>query len=110
MNGTFRVPQPVNDPVRNYVAGSSERQAIKKKLAAMSSEKLDIPLLIGGKEVRTGETGTQVMPHRHGHVLATWHKAGAKEVQMAVQAAKDAHREWASWSFEDRAAIFLKAA
>ena len=68
MNGIFRVPQPINDPVRNYLPGSSERQSIKKKLASMSSEKTDIPLLIGGKEVRTGETGTQVMPHRHGHV------------------------------------------
>jgi 1-pyrroline-5-carboxylate dehydrogenase len=110
MNGSFRVPQPVNDPVRTYAPGNPERASIKKRLAAMSAEKIDIPLLIGGKEVRTGETATQVMPHRHGHVLATWHKAGAKEVQMAVQAAKEAHREWSSWSLEDRAAVFLKAA
>src|SRR5579884_1605880 len=110
MNGSFRVPQPVNDPVRNYAPGSPERQSIKKKLAAMSAEKIDIPLLIGGKEIRTGETATQVMPHRHGHVLATWHKAGAKEIQMAVQAAKDARREWSNWSFEARASVFLKAA
>jgi 1-pyrroline-5-carboxylate dehydrogenase len=110
MNGNFRVPQPVNDPVRNYAPGSPERASIKKKLAAMSSEKIDIPLLIGGKEVRTGETATQVMPHRHGHVLATWHRAGPKEVQMAAQAAKDAHREWSNWSLEDRAAVFLRAA
>jgi 1-pyrroline-5-carboxylate dehydrogenase len=110
MNGNFRVPQPVNDPVRNYAPGSPERASIKKKLAAMSSEKIDIPLLIGGQEVRTGETATQVMPHRHGHVLATWHKAGPKEVQMAAQAAKDAHREWSTWSLEDRAAVFLRAA
>jgi 1-pyrroline-5-carboxylate dehydrogenase len=110
MNGVFRVPQPINDPVRNYAPGSPERAAIKKKLAAMSSEKIEIPLLIGGKEVRTGDTATQVMPHQHGHVLATYHKAGPKEVQMAAQAAKDAHREWSSWNLEDRAAIFLKAA
>ena len=110
MNGTFRTPQPINDPVRNYSPGSPERVSIKKKLAAMSSETIEIPLLIGGKEVRTGDTATQVMPHRHGHVLATWHKAGPKEVQMAMQAAKEAHREWSNWTLEDRAAIFLKAA
>ena len=69
-----------------------------------------IPLLIGGKEVRTGDTGTQVMPHRHGHVIATWHKAGSKEVEQAVAAAGAARREWASWSLEDRASVFLRAA
>ncbi len=110
MSGIYRVPQPVNDPVRGYLPGSPERQSIKKKLASMSAEKIDIPLLIGGKEVRTGDTATQVMPHRHSHVLATWHKAGAREVEMAVQAAKEAHRDWSNWKFEDRAAIFLRAA
>jgi 1-pyrroline-5-carboxylate dehydrogenase len=105
-----RVPTPINDPVRAYLPGSAERQSIKKRLAELSAEKIDIPLLIGGKEVRTGDTGTQVMPHRHGHVLATWHKAGAREAEMAVKAAMDAHREWSSWKFEDRAAIFLRAA
>src|SRR5262245_36021924 len=110
MSGNFRIPQPINDPVRPYLPGTSERQSIKKTLSAMSSEKIDIPLLIGGKEVRTGDTDTQVMPHRHKHVLATWHKAGRKEVEMAVQAAREAHREWSSWKFEDRAAVFLRAA
>src|ERR1043165_9568672 len=110
MSGNFHVPQPINDPVRTYVPGSSERQSIKKSLAAMSAEKIDIPLLIGGKEVRTGDTETQVMPHRHGHVLATWHKAGRKEIEQAIKAATDARREWGSWSFEDRASDFLRAA
>jgi 1-pyrroline-5-carboxylate dehydrogenase len=110
MSGIFKIPQPINDPVRSYAAGSAERQSIKKTLAAMSSERIDIPLLIGGREVRTGETETQVMPHKHGHVLATWHKAGRKEVELAVQAAKEAHRDWSDWRFEDRAAVFLRAA
>jgi 1-pyrroline-5-carboxylate dehydrogenase len=110
MSGIHRVPEPINDPVRAYLPGSPERQLIKKKLAAMSSEVIDIPLLIGGKEVRTGDTGTQVMPHRHKHLLATWHKAGAKEAEAAIRAATAAHREWSNWKFEDRAAIFLKAA
>src|SRR2546429_3614628 len=110
MSANFRVPQPINDPVRSYLPGSVERQSVKKRLAEMSAEKIDIPLLIGGKEVRTGDTGTQVMPHRHGHVIATWHKAGAKEVEQAIKAATEARREWASWRFEDRASVFLRAA
>jgi 1-pyrroline-5-carboxylate dehydrogenase len=76
----------------------------------MSAEKIEIPIVIGGKEIRTGDIGTQVMPHRHGHVIANWHKAGPKEVEQAIKAALDARREWGSWNFEDRAAVFLRAA
>src|SRR5262245_36421223 len=101
---------PKNEPVRSYAAGTSERQSIKKALAEMSSQRIEIPLLIGGREVRTGETSTVVMPHRHAHVLATWHKAGKKEVEEAIHAAAEAHREWSSWRFEDRARVFLRAA
>src|SRR6058998_3242185 len=105
----YRVPIPLNEPVRSYAPGTAERQALKQKIAAMSAEKIEIPLIIGGKEVRTGDTATQVMPHRHGHVLATWHKAGPKEVEQAIKAATDARREWGSWTFEDRASVFLRA-
>jgi 1-pyrroline-5-carboxylate dehydrogenase len=107
---SYRVPIPVNEPVLSYAPGTSERQLLKDKLAAMSAERIEIPVIIGGKEVRTGNTATQVMPHRHGHVLATWHKAGPKEVEQAVKAATEARREWAASSFEDRAAVFLRAA
>jgi 1-pyrroline-5-carboxylate dehydrogenase len=107
---SYRVPVPVNEPINSFAPGTPERKALKDKLSAMSAERIDIPLVIGGKEVRTGDTGTQVMPHKHAHVLATWHKAGAKEVEQAVKAAAEARREWASWSFEDRAAVFLRAA
>jgi len=107
---SYRVPIPINDPIRSYAPGTSERQAVKARLASMSAEKIEIPLVIGGKEIRTGDTGTQVMPHRHGHVLATWHKAGPKEVEQAIQAASEAWREWGSWTFEDRASVFLRAA
>jgi 1-pyrroline-5-carboxylate dehydrogenase len=107
---SYRVPSPVNEPIRSYAPGTAERQTLKNKLAAMSAEKIEIPLVIGGKEVRTGDTGTQVMPHRHGHVIATWHKAGAKEVEQAVKASLEARREWTSWSFEDRVSVFLRAA
>jgi len=107
---SYRVPIPINEPIRSYAPGTSDRQVLKNKLAAMSAEKIEIPIIIGGKEIRTGNTGTQVMPHRHGHVLATWHKAGAKEVEQAIKAAAEARREWASWSFEDRASVFLRVA
>jgi len=107
---SYRVPIPINEPIFSYAPGTGERQRLKKKLAAMSAEKIDIPLVIGGKEVRTGDTGTQVMPHRHGHVIATWHKAGTGEIEQAIKAAREARREWASWNFEDRASVFLRAA
>ncbi len=110
MSGAYRISRPVNEPARTYQPGSSEKQSLKKKLAAMSSEQIEIPLLIGGKEVRTGDTAQVVIPHRHGHVLATWHKAGPKEVEMAIKAAAAAHREWSAASFADRAAVFLRVA
>jgi 1-pyrroline-5-carboxylate dehydrogenase len=104
------VPRPVNQPVRSFAPGSPERASLKKSLAAQSSQQIEIPLLINGEEVRTGRTSSVVMPHRHAHVLATWHKAGAKEADQAIHAALAAHREWSSWTFEDRAAVFLRAA
>src|SRR5215207_4061377 len=107
---SYRVPIPVNEPIRSYAPRTGERQALKSKLSSMSAEMIEIPLVIGGKEVRTGDTATQVMPHCHSHILATWHKAGTKEVEQAVAAALEARREWASWSFEDRAGVFLRAA
>jgi hypothetical protein len=82
---SYRVPIPINEPIFSYAPGTGERQRLKKKLAAMSAEKIDIPLVIGGKEVRTGDTGTQVMPHRHGQVIATWHKAGTGEIEQAIR-------------------------
>ncbi len=109
-NGTRRVPPPVNDPVRAYAPGSPEKAELKARLGAMAGERLDIPLVIGGKEVRTGKTARAVMPHDHAHVLADWHKAGPAEVEAAIGAAREAHREWSAWPWEDRAAVFLKAA
>ncbi len=110
MSGIFKVPAPINEPVLGYGSGSSERNAVKSKLAGMVSEEIEIPILIGGKEVRTGNFGTQVVPHNHGHVLAKWHMAGSAEVGDAIQAAARAHREWAQASESDRAAVFLRAA
>ena len=108
--GRRLVPHPVNDPVKAYAPGSPERASLKARLDAMAEEVVDIPLVIGGKEIRTGDTAPSVMPHDHGHVLGDYHKATPEQVADAVDAAKDAHREWSSWSFEDRAAVMLKAA
>jgi len=109
-NGQRRVPVPVNEPVKSYAPGTPERAELKARLQSMSSERIDIPVVIGGQEFRTGNTQQVVMPHNHRHVLADWHVATPELVQRAVQASADARREWASWPWEDRAAVFLKAA
>lgn len=108
--GTRRVPEPVNEPVRQYAPGSPERASIKARLAAMASERVDIPLIIGGREIRTADVHHAVMPHHHQHVLADWHRAEREHVVQAIDAAAEARREWANWAWEDRAAVFLKAA
>ena len=108
--GIFAPPAPVNEPVRAYAPGSAERASLKRTLDAMASEQIEIPIVIGGKEFRTGNTATAVMPHDHGHVLATWHKATPDLVAKAVDAALEAHREWSQWSLDHRAAVLLKAA
>jgi len=109
-NGRRRVPPPVNEPIRSYAPGSPERASLKAKLDAMAAEKIVMPLIIGGKEVKTGECGRAVMPHDHAHVLGEYHKASEKHVLQAVEAAQKAQKEWAAWSFEDRASVMLKAA
>ena len=108
--GVQRIPVPVNEPVRSYAPGTAERTELKAKLAAMAGERIDIPLVIGGREIRTGRTATAIVPHDHAHVLADWHMADAGHVAQAIDAARDARREWSSWSLEDRAAVFLRAA
>jgi 1-pyrroline-5-carboxylate dehydrogenase len=110
INGIVRVPPPVNEPVRSYAPGSPEKKSLKARLAAMLKEEIEIPLLIGGKEVRTGKTAVAVSPHDHGHRLATYHQAGRKEIEQAVEAAAAGWREWSETRFEERAAVFLKAA
>src|SRR5258705_13550952 len=108
--GIARVPPPVNEPNLAYLPGSPERQELKARLKAMASERIDIPIVIGGREIRTGRTQQAVMPHNHRHVLADWHAADPAHVHQAIDAAKAAAREWAGWRWEDRAAVFLRAA
>ena len=109
-NAIFNFPLPANEPVKTYLPGSPERIALDAELKRQSSEVIDIPLIIGGKEIRTGNVGTVVMPHNHKHILATYHKAGEKEVQMAVDAAMAAHKEWSETPWEVRASIMLRIA
>jgi len=110
MNGIVRIPPPANEPIRAYAPGSPERASLKARLAAMMNEQLDIPLVIGGQEVRTGKLGRSIVPSDHGHVLATYHQAGPQEIERAIAAAREAWRGWSETPWEERAAIFLKAA
>ena len=109
-NGIFNVPKPTNEPILGYLPGSNEKIRLKETLGDLRSNEIEIPLIIGGKEVRTGNFGKCVIPHNHGHLLGKYHKAGTEEVSMAAKAAMAAKAEWASFSWEDRAAILLKAA
>ena len=110
MNGTPTVPPPVNEPVLSYAPGTPERAALKAELECQAAQVVDIPLVIGGEEVRTGDTFDVVMPHAHGHVLARAHRAGPEEIEKAVRAAEDAHHGWSTMHWEDRAGVLLKAA
>ncbi|MEK7402434.1 MAG: L-glutamate gamma-semialdehyde dehydrogenase [Gemmatimonadota bacterium] len=110
VNGVRRVPVAVNEPVKSYAPGSPERAELKARIDRMALERADIPIVIGGKEIRTGDLSKVVMPHNHGHVLAEWHRAQAKHVSQAIKAAAAARKEWANWAWEDRAAVFLRAA
>ncbi len=110
MTDTFTITTPENEPIKDYAPGSPEKASLQAKLEEMSSQVIDIPLVIGGEEVRTGDTASCVMPHDHGQILANFHQAGEKEVHMAIEASQDA---WASWSkkpLEERAVVYIKAA
>ena len=105
-----RVPTAVNEPIRSYAPGTPERAALKQRLASMAGEHVDIPVIVNGKEYRTGDTAPVVMPHAHQHVLGTWHKATPELVQEAIAATTAARADWSRWAWEDRAAVFLRAA
>jgi 1-pyrroline-5-carboxylate dehydrogenase len=106
----FAFQKPENELTLRYLPGSVEREDLKSKLAELKSKKLDIPLIIGGEEVRTGNLGQSVMPHDHEHILGDYHKAGKDEVTLAIDAALEARKTWSKTPWFDRAAVFLKAA
>ncbi len=109
-NAIISTPNPVNEPIQSYAPGSPERVRLKQALVEAAAKQLEIPLIIGGKEIKTGRLGKVVMPHDHQHVLAIYHKAGADEVRLAIDTAVAAQPLWQSFRWEERCAIFLKAA
>jgi 1-pyrroline-5-carboxylate dehydrogenase len=108
--GRFQTPVPVNEPVFDYAPGSPEREELKTELERQSGETVEIPVIIGGEDVHTGDLHDVVMPHDHGHVLARSHMAGAAECARAIEGAREGWQEWSSWPLEDRAAVLLRAA
>jgi 1-pyrroline-5-carboxylate dehydrogenase len=110
VNALLSVPEPRNEPVLGYAPGTPERRALSAQLKKMAGEVVEIAPRIGGRKTTTGKTAEAVMPHDHRHVLAVWHRAGAREVQQAIDAALAAHQSWSRMPWPARAAIFLKAA
>lgn len=109
-NAIFDVPLPPNEPIKSYAPETPERETLKSKLAELRSQQIEIPLIIGGKEVRTGKLGKCILPHDHQTVIGTYHQAGKKEVEMAITASLQARETWAAMEWQDRVAVFLKAA
>jgi 1-pyrroline-5-carboxylate dehydrogenase len=109
-NAIFNFNEPGNEPVLSYMPGSPERKLLEEELKSQRTKVVDIPLIIGGNEIRTGKTGKVVNPSDHGHVLATYHMAGEKEVTLAIEAALDAKCQWMSLAWMERAAIMARAA
>jgi 1-pyrroline-5-carboxylate dehydrogenase len=109
-NAIYNFREPKNEVVLSYSPGSQERKLLEQELTFQKNQVIEIPLIIGGKEIRTGKTGNVVMPSDHGHVLAKYHMAGEMEVSMAIRAALEAKNDWMTLSWMERAAIMAKAA
>jgi len=109
-NAVLKVPEPKNEPVFDYEPGSRARVRLQEELKALMAEQVEIPLLINGKEVFTGDTAPCAPPHKYKHIVGTYHRGGAKEVAMAVKAAKEAWYDWSRMPWNERMAIFLRAA
>ena len=109
-NAIYNFSQPQNEPVLEYKKNSSERIQLEEELNRQLNTTIEIPLIIGGKEIRTGNTAEVTAPHDHQKILATYHKAGEKEIQMAIDAAMEARKVWTEISWTVRASILLKAA
>ncbi|MGB6339249.1 MAG: L-glutamate gamma-semialdehyde dehydrogenase [Candidatus Aminicenantaceae bacterium] len=110
MNGVIKIPRPTNEPVMVFAPGSPEKVSLKAELTRMLGEEIEIPLIIGGKEVRTGNFADCRCPHDHNHLLGRYHKAGPDEITMAVVEAKNAWKDWSEMDWVSRASIFLRAA
>jgi len=109
-SGVRQLPPTLNEPIRSYAPGTPERAALQARLARMEQERPDIPVVVGGREIRTGATANATSPHKHQHVTATWHQATPDDVRAAIDSGRAAWREWSEWTWEQRASVFLKAA
>ncbi len=109
-NAKFNLTLPTNEIVKSYAPNTPERKTIKRKLGELRNQQREIPLIIGGKEIKTGNRGKCILPHDHQNVIATYHKAGKKEIEMAIEAALKASTQWAAMEWQERTAIFQKAA
>jgi 1-pyrroline-5-carboxylate dehydrogenase len=110
MSGSSNIPAPRNEPVLSYAPGTPERATLKAELKRLGGTVTEIPVIVDGKCVTTGQQVSVVAPHRHSHQLAVAHQADERTISSAIRAARRAQREWAGWRFEDRAAVFLRAA
>ncbi len=110
MGKVFDVPFPNNEPILSFAPGTKERIEVKKEIEKIRSDIIEIPLIIGGKEVKTGNLGECRLPHEHGKIIGKYHKAGEKEVEMAISSALKASKEWQRMPWYQRVSIFLKAA
>lgn len=108
--GVYKLPQITNEPIKTYAPGSPEREALKARIEELKNTAVDLPMIIGGQEVRTGKLNDIRPPHDHAHLLGHYHQGDATHVQMAIDAALKAKPAWEKMSWESRAAIFLKAA
>ncbi len=109
-NAKAIVPKPINEPILSYAPGTPERAALKARIEELKSQQIEVPLIIGGQEIKTGNMGEMRVPHEHEHILGHYHMAGPKEVKMAIEAAMDAWQTWSKMPWESRAAIFKKMA
>ena len=107
-NLNFKISEAVNEPIKDYLDGSSEKESLLNKLEEMKSYQYEIPIIINGQEVKTNDLGYCVMPHNHQHILASYHKAGPNEVEMAINSLLDAWKEWSHTPLEKRIEIFKK--
>jgi len=106
----LKAPPAENEPIHDYAPGSPERERLQRRLEQMRNERIDVPLVIGGRDVRTGQTKPAVMPHDKDHVLADVHQGGPEHVQQAIDAAAKAWEDWSRWPWEERAGVLLRAA
>lgn len=109
-NAIYKINKPSNEPILPYAPGSLEKKELKDKIKEIKSEEIEIPLIIGGEEIMTGDVEECIIPHENTHILGKYHKAGKDEVEMAIKEALKARKKWAELPWEERASIFMRAA